>query len=134
MIHTLSLASTATPMVAPITQWFGSGLGHMGSTSNRGAITPAALTLDMRSSRAELIPSATTTAARAMPMRRSRLIFYLQVSDTRSVQAIIHHVYCLSSAIQWSTTVRSEPASLAGRSISRNRWHSTTQQIGEDRL
>ena len=36
MIQTLSLPSTATPMVAPITQWFGSGFGHIGSTSNRG--------------------------------------------------------------------------------------------------
>ena len=36
-VHTWSCASTDTPIVEPSSQWFGSGLGHKGSTSNRGA-------------------------------------------------------------------------------------------------
>src|SRR6185437_11831388 len=42
MIQIWSLESTDTPITEPITQWFGSGFGHIGSTSNRGAWTPAA--------------------------------------------------------------------------------------------
>src|SRR6185436_8324561 len=37
MIQTWSRESTDTPIVEPKTQWFGSGFGHSGSTSNRGA-------------------------------------------------------------------------------------------------
>ena len=39
MIQTWSCASTETPIVEPSTQWFGSGFGQNGSTSNRGAWT-----------------------------------------------------------------------------------------------
>ena len=39
------LASTDTPMVWPIIQWLGSGLGHSGSTSKRGAWTAEASAL-----------------------------------------------------------------------------------------
>ena len=42
MIQTLSCASTDTPMVWPRIQWLGRGLGHIGSTSNRGAMVVAA--------------------------------------------------------------------------------------------
>src|SRR5215467_10048995 len=45
MIQMWSLPSTVTPIVEPITQWFGSGFGHIGSTSNRGACVPAASTI-----------------------------------------------------------------------------------------
>src|SRR5262245_34985723 len=41
MIQTWSRESTETPIVQPRIQWFGSGFGHNGSTSKRGA-TPAA--------------------------------------------------------------------------------------------
>src|SRR5262245_9813228 len=41
MIQTWSRESTETPIVEPKTQWFGSGFGQKGSTSNRGA-TPGA--------------------------------------------------------------------------------------------
>ena len=41
MIQTWSRESTDTPIVDPKIQWFGSGFGHSGSTSNRGA-TPGA--------------------------------------------------------------------------------------------
>src|SRR5688500_18895349 len=37
MMNTWSRESTPTPIVEPRIQWLGSGLGHMGSTSNRGA-------------------------------------------------------------------------------------------------
>ena len=39
MIQTWSCSSTQTPMVQPSSQWFGSGFGHSGSTSNIGAVT-----------------------------------------------------------------------------------------------
>src|SRR5437016_2436513 len=94
MIQIWSLPSTDTPMTLPRSQWFGSGLGHIGSTSNLGAVTPAALTL---SSTAEPMPSAPMTATKAAPMRRSRLIpFSPPRSEVRyssrvagTVQAII---------------------------------------------
>src|SRR5206468_13063800 len=38
-IYTWSRSSTPTPMTLPSTQWLGSGLGHIGSTSNDGALT-----------------------------------------------------------------------------------------------
>ena len=44
-IQMWSFESTPTPMTLPSSQWLGSGFGHIGSTSNRGAITPAAFTL-----------------------------------------------------------------------------------------
>ena len=37
------LASTETPIVGPSSQWFGSGLGQRGSTSNDGACGARAL-------------------------------------------------------------------------------------------
>src|SRR5262245_6225074 len=36
IVHTLSWESTERPMVEPVTQWFGSGLGQKASTSNMG--------------------------------------------------------------------------------------------------
>src|SRR2546423_1874673 len=36
-----SRSSTPTPITLPSTQWFGSGLGHIGSTSKRGAFNSA---------------------------------------------------------------------------------------------
>ena len=39
MIQMLSCASGETPMAEPRSQWFGSGLGQSGSTSNIGAWT-----------------------------------------------------------------------------------------------
>jgi hypothetical protein len=43
MVQTLSWASTASPIVDPVTQWFGNGLGQKGSTSKIGAsFTPSA--------------------------------------------------------------------------------------------
>src|SRR6185369_5122415 len=37
IVQTLSCASTETPIVEPVTQWFGSGFGQYGSTSKDGA-------------------------------------------------------------------------------------------------
>ena len=39
MIQTWSCSSTQTPIVAPSSQWLGSGFGHSGSTSKTGACT-----------------------------------------------------------------------------------------------
>jgi hypothetical protein len=38
MMKTWSFESTATPATAPRSQRFGSGFGHIGSTSNEGAL------------------------------------------------------------------------------------------------
>ena len=40
MVQTLSWASIDNPIVLPVTQWLGSGLGQNGSTSNIGAMAP----------------------------------------------------------------------------------------------
>src|SRR5882672_3730379 len=59
-------------MVMPSSQWFGSGLGHRGSTSNTGACTvgpdPALL-----SSIAWQAASAARTATKPVPIARLRL-------------------------------------------------------------
>src|ERR1700733_9592864 len=54
-------------MVFPITQWFGSGLGHRGFTSNLGAWPPEAAATARFWSTAEPTPSAATTATRPAP-------------------------------------------------------------------
>src|SRR5262245_61516724 len=61
MIQTWSRESTDTPIVEPKTQWFGSGFGHSGSTSNRGA-TPGA-----PNSTAEVAAAACGAALAAAP-------------------------------------------------------------------
>ena len=47
MIQTWSCSSTQTPIVEPSSQWFGSGFGQNGSTSNIGACTLRALRLGL---------------------------------------------------------------------------------------
>jgi hypothetical protein len=39
MMYTWSRESMPTPITEPRIQWFGSGFGHIGSTSKRGAST-----------------------------------------------------------------------------------------------
>src|SRR5262245_17952411 len=54
--------STPTPMMLPNTQWLGTGFGHIGSTSNRGACTAAFACADaVRSSCCCVMPSAAST-------------------------------------------------------------------------
>src|SRR5690242_13705058 len=67
MIQIWSFESTDTPIVFPITQWFGSGFGHSGFTSNLGACPPAAAATARLWSTAEPTPSAATTATRPAP-------------------------------------------------------------------
>src|SRR5579859_2732346 len=67
MIQMWSLESTDTPMVFPITQWFGSGFGHIGFTSNLGACPPEAAATARFWSTAEPTPSAATTATKPAP-------------------------------------------------------------------
>src|SRR5262245_38278721 len=86
MIQTLSFASTATPIVAPITQWFGSGFGHIGSTSNRGACAAAASTTVFLSSTEAPTASATRTATKIAPRQYVRFI----LPPSRLAYAMIH--------------------------------------------
>src|SRR6266853_6859604 len=86
MIQIWSCASTETPMVFPMIQWFGKGFGHMGSTSNRGAWTPAASTTARFSSTTDPIPSATTTARKDAPTYTFR--FMLSVLLIESLDTI----------------------------------------------
>src|ERR1700675_356786 len=48
MIQTRSRESTETPTTDPRIQWLGSGFGHKGSTSKRGAMSGAAWPLSNR--------------------------------------------------------------------------------------
>src|SRR3990167_1333827 len=77
MIQIWSRSSTDTPMVIPISQWFGNGLGHSGSTSNRGAVTAAASAADLLLRTADPTPSATISARKIMPTERLRFILLL---------------------------------------------------------
>src|ERR1043166_8330510 len=65
----------------------------MGSTSKRGAMTPAAFTLATRSSTIDAVPSATTSATNRAPVRRCRFILLIPppsaVSYVSQVEAII---------------------------------------------
>src|SRR5258707_8075508 len=74
MIQTLSLASTATPIVAPMTQWFGSGFGHIGSTSKRGACTPAASTFALSRSTYDATVSTPRTTREIAPAEYFRFM------------------------------------------------------------
>ena len=65
MTYTWSRESTPTPMAEPNTQWFGNGLGHSGSTSNWGAVLPAATIGSF--SRAWPKASTTTAASKLAP-------------------------------------------------------------------
>ena len=76
-IHTWSSASTDTPMVWPSCQPFGRGLGHAGSTSNRGAITlPAACAIAVFVARFWPTPSTVNTATSADPISTLRFMFW----------------------------------------------------------
>src|SRR6266403_4141380 len=77
MIQTLSCASTDTPIVMPITQWFGNGFGHIGSTSNMGAWTPAACTAAFLSRTIDPTPSPATSTRIAAPIQTLRFILVL---------------------------------------------------------
>jgi hypothetical protein len=85
MIHTLSCASTDTPIVIPVTQWFGIGFGHMGSTSNLGAVTPAACTVALFRSTAEPTPNTTTTASKTAPIKKFRFMICHLFSGAKCV-------------------------------------------------
>src|SRR5712692_502179 len=77
-------------MMLPVTQWLGRGLGHIGSTSKRGAWTVAALTEARLPSTTDPIPSVTTTAAKAAPTRRLRFIFLPCLSRNGHLSAGSH--------------------------------------------
>src|SRR5579871_219128 len=74
MIQIWSRASTETPMTLPMTQWLGSGFGHIGSTSKRGACTPAACTAALFSKTTDPIPSATISPKSSAPIENLRFI------------------------------------------------------------
>src|SRR5438552_2800717 len=109
MIQIWSFESAATPIVAPMTQWLGSGFGHMGSTSKRGACTPAASTTALFRSTEDPSASAPISVIKAVPIQYVRFMFFL----VRSAYAIIHDsvqreqgvVLLLSSVSQSGRTV-----------------------------
>src|SRR4051812_26538367 len=74
MIQTWSWLSAHTPMVCPMYQPLGSGCGHIGSTSNRGAemAAPPACAIAFFSSTLWLTPSAARRATNPAPMKTLR--------------------------------------------------------------
>src|SRR5581483_5962224 len=64
-------------MVFPRSQWLGSGFGHIGSTSNRGACMPAASTFAFFSRITDPIPSASITVTKIAPIDSFRLMVLL---------------------------------------------------------
>ena len=83
-----------TPITLPSSQWLGSGFGHIGSTSNRGAITAAAFTFATLSSTTEAVPSARKSATKMRTQTTIRFILLSpppsEVSYSSRVEAIIH--------------------------------------------
>src|SRR5215471_16405600 len=96
MIQIWSCASTETPMVWPRIQWLGSGLGHSGSTSKRGAIAVAACTTLFFCSRTDAPPKASNTSTNATPITRfrrfiartSQWVAYYYMRDRMSLPSI----------------------------------------------
>src|SRR5579872_3727453 len=82
MIHTLSLESTETPMVWPITQWLGKGFGQKGSTSNLGAIAPPACTTARLLTRTDPAAKSAAKATIVPPTHHFRFIVILLARDT----------------------------------------------------
>src|SRR5262245_28245318 len=74
MTQMWSLSSTDTPMVWPNSQWFGSGFGHRGSTSNRGAWTPAASTATRFCNMLLAANSNASTTTNSRPMHKLRFM------------------------------------------------------------
>src|SRR5260370_15014588 len=64
-------------MVMPITQWFGSGFGQNGSTSNRGATAPFAWTTARLPTTLELIPSAASRTINTSAILRFLFMLFL---------------------------------------------------------
>src|ERR1700674_713584 len=87
MVHTWSWSSVETPMVEPVTQWFGSGFGQNGSTSNMGAITPAAWTTE-RLCTAEIVPRTATSTKITAPAYVFRFISHLAPDFTVATPSI----------------------------------------------
>src|SRR5579863_8557811 len=96
MVHTLSWASTATPIVEPVTQWFGSGLGQNGSTSNLGAIKPAAWTTG-RLCTAQIVPRTATSPKTPARTQIIRFIAHLTQTALRSISGADHTTIAPSS-------------------------------------
>src|SRR6202040_895985 len=96
-------------MVMPSSQWFGNGLGHMGSTSNRGACTPAASTAARLWSSVEPTPSAMRSAEKASPRYRLRFIFLLPF------QSLDHALNCALNCLRREL----EPAACRPRRVQR---------------
>src|SRR5262249_4775634 len=86
--------STPTPIALPITQWLGNGFGHIGSTTNRGAMTGAAVTFATLSSTIDATPSASANATKIVPSRRCQFILLnpprSEVSYSSRTPVIIH--------------------------------------------
>src|SRR5438309_2081890 len=83
MIQMCSWPSTDTPIVCPMSQWFGNGFGHSGSTSNLGAITVAASTAALFSSTVLPTPKTTTSVRKIAPTQRLRFMLS-SFSDVRN--------------------------------------------------
>src|SRR5437867_4089161 len=66
-----------------MSQWFGNGFGHSGSTSNLGAITVAASTAALFSSTMLPTPKTTTSVRKIAPMQRLRFMLS-SFSDVRN--------------------------------------------------
>src|SRR6185312_10597481 len=66
-----------SPMALPMTQWLGSGLGHMGSTSKRGACVVAASTTPRRSRMREPATSPASNTANPTEIQYLRVIRHL---------------------------------------------------------
>src|ERR1700690_4042398 len=65
-------------MVMPSSQWFGSGLGHSGSTSNFGACSPEACTAASFSRTEETTPRTTRIAENAATAENPRLESFIR--------------------------------------------------------
>src|SRR3974390_3086586 len=87
----------------PSSQWFGSGFGHSGSTSNMGASTSGPLAAVLLSRKAWHAPSTTSTATNDTPPITPRLSMALPLLVVSSLARMLDAgkilVNCLAAAI-----------------------------------
>src|SRR5512134_3078854 len=98
MIQTWSCSSTQTPIVEPRSQWFGSGFGQRGSTSNLGAWRLfRACAEAARSRNRSPMPSETRMAANVTAMKRLRFDVKRSILSPCCPASVYAHRRCSGS-------------------------------------
>src|SRR5579871_4921300 len=115
-------------MVEPSTQWFGSGLGHSGSTSKCGAIMPVDCAATVLSSTACPMPSAARSETNPAPIKR----FFLEPVSLFRVLMFPSASYVLLGAVLLEVASRGAIRAGATIAISWLSYESGASLLGGD--